>query len=65
MTPFDFTENSTTWADAQVTLVILYGPPRTRRGRLMNRIRRLLGRDEQDEMYAALTPESSTFATPR
>ena len=31
--------------------LIIYGPPRSIRGRLVNRIRRLFGFDEQDELY--------------
>lgn len=34
------------------TGVVLYGPPRTRRGRLANAIRRLLGRNERLVPYA-------------
>lgn len=32
--------------------VMMYGPPRSRRGRLLNRIRRLFGREERQELYA-------------
>jgi hypothetical protein len=31
---------------------VLYGPPRSRRGRLLNRLRRLVGRDERADIYA-------------
>ncbi len=39
-----------------VESIIFYGPPRGRRKRLLNRIRRLLGRDEQDEVYYLRAP---------
>jgi hypothetical protein len=32
--------------------LMIYGPPRSRLGRLRNRIRRLLRLEEQDEIYA-------------
>jgi hypothetical protein len=31
--------------------MILHGPPRSRLGRLANRLRQLLGRPERDELY--------------
>jgi len=34
-----------------VTHMALYGPPRSWRGRLMNRIRRLLRREERNELF--------------
>jgi hypothetical protein len=37
-------------ANSRIESVVAYGPPRTRRARLMNRLRRLFGRDEQDEI---------------
>jgi hypothetical protein len=36
---------------------MVFGPPRTRRGRIANRIRRLLGRDERDELYTYFGPQ--------
>jgi hypothetical protein len=33
---------------------LFYGPPRSWQGRLLNWIRRRLGRDEQDEVYGYL-----------
>jgi len=41
MTTFDSTADG----------IIIYGPPRARRKRLLNRARRLLGMDERDEAY--------------
>jgi hypothetical protein len=36
------------------TGAVVYGPPRSRRGRWANRIRRLLRREERMEVYAVL-----------
>jgi len=55
MTIFDATEFTTPDFAGTVTGVIIYAPPKSRRKRLLNRIRRLLGRDEQDEIIAYWT----------
>ena len=36
----------------QIQTALIYGPPLSRRGRLMNRIRRLLRLEERQELYA-------------
>ena len=55
MTIFDAPD----FANSVVTGALVYGPPKSRRARLLNRIRRLLGRDEQDEVFAYLTPDNA------
>ena len=52
MTIFDVPD----FTNSVVTGALVYGPPKSRRKRLLNRIRRLLGRDEQDEIIAYLAP---------
>lgn len=39
--------------DITVEGMTVYGPPRTRRGRFLNRLRRLLGLEERDEIYVS------------
>jgi hypothetical protein len=39
---------------ARATGGVIYGPPRSRRGRLLNRLRHLFGRDERWEVYSVV-----------